>query len=280
MVSTPTFTSRTFSEPSTGKTLRATDIATQQWTESDESTGKEVTVMSSNLQISEEAYDQLKLDSQAQAIKSQQGNTGNAVISRSVAMDVPPPLASEPGGSAAESAQDKIKGEIKREIIDRYGALDQSIADVRSSTNALAATYDSLMAQVNQHHPGLGNSAFGFSVNAEGNIVLLNTQGLKDEEADYLSKVLNGSPTLVKAAIDVANAHIALASNQSWTRGLQLNRQNYAQTIDIGADLFYQREAKALPRGTGEIPTKSVDLNNYWLFQLDNKGVRPTTFTK
>ncbi|MDF2077554.1 hypothetical protein P2Q70_23455 [Pseudomonas mendocina] len=268
MVSIPTFTSQTFSEPATGKVLRATEIEVQQWSEIDEATGEALTVMSSNLQISEEAYDQLKIDRQVQAIQSQQGNSGKAVISRSVAMDVPAPLEREPGTSAPESVQEKIQ----REINDRYGVLDRGMADVRSSTEALGRTYDSLMAQVNQHRPGLGNSDFGFSVNAEGRIVILDPHGLKDEEVDYLDSVLNGSQTLVKEAIDVANAHIALASSQPWTRGLMLNRQNYAQTIDIGADLLYHREAKALPRGTGEIPTKSVDINNYWRFQLDLKG--------
>lgn len=268
MVSIPTFTSRTFSEPATGKILRATETDVQQWAEIDEVTGEELAVMSSNLQISEEAYEQLNLDRQVQAIQSQQGNSGNAVISRSVAIDVPTPLERESGGTAPESVQDRIQ----REINDHYGVLDQGIAEVRSSTETLERTYDSLMAQIDQHRPGLGNASFGFSVNAEGRIVILDPQGLKDEEVDYLDKALNGSEALVREAIDVANAHIALANNQPWTSRMEFSRQNYAQTIDIGADLFYRREAKALPRGTGEIPTKSVDMNNYWRFQLDLKG--------
>lgn len=267
MVSVPTFTSRTFSEPATGKVLRASEMEVQQWAEIGEATGEELSVSSSHLQISEEAYDQLERDRQVQAIEDRRGNSGRAIISRSEAMDVPAPLQSQPGATAAQSVQDRIQ----REIEERYGVLAQGNADVRSSTHALGLAYDSLMAQVNQQRPGLGNSAFGFSVNAEGRLVLFNTQGLKDEEFAYLNDVLNGSQALVEKAVDLANAHITLAASQPWTRNLMLSRQNYAQTIDLGADLLYNRQARALPRGTGEIPAKPVDLNNYWRFQLEQK---------
>ena len=272
MVSIPAFTSRTFSDPATGKTLCATEVEVQRWTEVDEHTQEEVTVESSNLQISEQAYAQLEIDRQAQAIKSRQSHASQAVITQSEAIDVPASVDIEPDRLANESSQDKIK-----RVIDEYfgyGAVDQGIAEVRSSTEALEQTYDNLMAQINQHHPGLGNSDFGFSVNEEGRIVILDAKGLKDEEIDYLDKALNGSSTLINNAIAIANAHIALANAQPWTRGLELNRQNYAQTIDIGADLLYRRQAESLPRGTDKIPTQPVDMSNYWRTQLDLKGTR------
>ncbi|MBL0949586.1 MAG: hypothetical protein IBJ08_02530 [Pseudomonas sp.] len=270
MVSIPTFTSRIFSDPATSKTLRATEIEAQQWTVIDELTKEEITVESSNLQISEQAYAQLEMDRQVQAIKSRQNHTGQAVITRSEAIDVPASVEIGPDRLATESHQDKIK-----RVIDEYfgyGAVDRGIAEVYSSTETLEQTYDNLMAQINQLRPSLGNSSFGFSVNEEGRIVILDPKDLKDEEIDYLEKALNSSQALVNDAIAVANAHIALANAQPWTRGLELNRQNYTQTIDIGADLLYRRQAESLPRGTDKIPTNPVDMSNYWRTQLDLKG--------
>lgn len=278
MISAPRFSSFTVNDPASNNVLRATEIAVETTTEIDEVTNEELTVETSNVRISEEALDTLKLEQQAQAIRSQQTDTDKLVISQSQKIETPNALSEDEQAEFMAWINETPQARAAREIREHLQAVDSATHEVNLSTQALEQTYNSLIERINQHRPDLANKSFGFSVNAEGRIALLDTDDLNAKQVDYLEQALNGSSTLVKQAIDVANAHIALAEVEWHTRGIVLTRENYAKTIDIGADLAYRRAAKALPRSTDEIPTTLIPVQDYWRQQLFDKGQRAPGF--
>lgn len=278
MISAPRFSSFTVNDPTSNKVLRATEIPVETTTEIDEVTNEELTVKTSNVRISEEALDTLRLEQQTQAIRSQQTDTDKLVISQSQKIETPNALSEDEQAEFMAWINETPQARVARGIREHLQVVDSATHEVSRSTQALEQTYNSLIERIDLHRPDLANKSFGFSVNAEGRIVLLDTNDLNAKQVDYLEQALNGSSTLVKQAIDVANAHIALAKAEWHTRGIVLNRDNYAKTIDVGADLAYRRAAKALPRGTGEIPTASLPVQDYWRQQLSDKGQRAPGF--
>lgn len=278
MISAPRFSSFTVNDPASNNVLRATEIAVETTTEIDALTKEELTVETSNVRISEEAFDTLRLEQQAQTIRSQQTDTDKLVISQSQKIEMPNALSEDERAKLQDSLNEDPKIRAAREIKERFQTIDKATSELHLSTDALEQTYNSLIDRINLHRPDLANKPFGFSVSAEGRIVLLDTDDLNAKQVDYLEQALNGSSTLVKQAVDVANAHIALTEAEWATRGIALNRDNYAKTIDIGADLAYLRAAKALPRGTGAIPTAPVPVQDYWRQQLVDKGQRAPGF--
>lgn len=274
MISAPRFSSFTVNDPTSNKVLRATEIPVETTTEIDEVTNEELTVKTSNVRISEEALDTLRLEQQTQAIRSQQTDTDKLVISQSQKIETPNALSEDEQAEFMAWINETPQARVARGIREHLQVVDSATLEVSRSTQALEQTYSSLIERIDLHRPDLANKSFGFSVNTEGRIVLLDTDDLNAKQVDYLEQALNGSSTLVKQAIDVANAHIALAKAEWHTRGIVLNRENYAKTIDVGADLAYRRAAKALPRGTGEIPTAPLPVQDYWRQQLSDKGQR------
>lgn len=272
MVSIPKFTSFSVVDPASNKLLRATDIDVERTVGVDEVTKEEVTIETSNVRISEEAYDKLKFERQAEVIKNQKVNSESLVISQGVKIDNPNILSEEESKTLLDSLNEDPLTRMYREIDERLQVIDRATAELRTTTEKLDQAYDGLMERIGQHRPDIASKSFGFSINAENRIVLLDIDSLSAEQADYLEQVLNGSSALVTAAIDVANAHISLTEAEWWSRGLVFNRDNYAKTIDIGADLSYRRAAKALPRGTDYIPPEPINVQDYWRQQLANNG--------
>ncbi|MBD9416701.1 hypothetical protein IB234_19225 [Pseudomonas sp. PDM16] len=274
MVSIPKFTSFSVVDPASNKLLRATEIDVERTVGVDEVTKEEVTIETSNVRISEEAYDKLKFERQAELIKSQKANSESLVISQGVKIDNPNVLSEEESKALLDSLNEDPLTRMYREIDERLQVIDGATAELRTTTEKLDHAYDGLMERIGQHRPDIASKSFGFSINAESRIVLLDGDSLNAEQADYLEKVLNGSNALVSGAIDIANAHISLTEAEWWSRGLVFNRDNYAKTIDIGADLSYRRAAKTLPRGADYIPPAPVNVQDHWRQQLANNGER------
>ncbi|MGE8362761.1 hypothetical protein [Pseudomonas sp.] len=226
--------------------------------------------------ISQEAFDRYR--DYSESLRAAGTHSRALDISSGVRMHDPDALSEAESNALLESLRLDPLTRTFREIEARFQAIDKATLELRETSEGLAQAYDSLMTSLSQQRPDLADKAFGFSVNAEGRIVLLDTDNLNGEQIDYLDQALNGSSTLVRQAVDVANAHIALTDAEWWNKGIILNRENYARTIDLGADLSYRRASKALPRGTDYIPPTPVNVQDYWRQQLTSKGEKDPVF--
>lgn len=268
MSNMPVFNSYTLADPRSNEVWRVTQpTETHPGHTTELNEEGEVVEVGNRVHISQEAFDRYRDYTES----LQAASANNSLLNVSGGGD-PNALDEDASKALLDSLNEDPLSKVFREIGERFQTMDEATVELRDTTQALEQTYDSLMARINLHRPDLADKPFGFSVNAEGRIVLLDTDSLNAEQIDYLEQALNGSSTLVRQALDVANAHIALTDAEWWNKGIVLNRDNYANTIDLGADLSYRREAKALPRGTDYIPSAPVNVQDYWRQQLTDKG--------
>lgn len=268
MSNMPVFNSYTLADPRSNEVWRVTQrTETHPGHTTELNEEGEVVEVGNRVHISQEAFDRYRDYTES----LQAASANNSLLNVSGGGD-PNALDEDASKALLDSLNEDPLSKVFREIGERFQTMDEATVELRDTTQALEQTYDSLMARINLHRPDLADKPFGFSVNAEGRIVLLDTDSLNAEQIDYLEQALNGSSTLVRQAQDVANAHIALTDAEWWNKGIVLNRDNYANTIDLGADLSYRREAKALPRGTDYIPSAPVNVQDYWRQQLTDKG--------
>lgn len=268
MSNMPVFNSYTLADPRSNEVWRVTQpTETHPGHTTELNEEGEVVEVGNRVHISQEAFDRYRDYTES----LQAASANNSLLNVSGGGD-PNALDEDASKALLDSLNEDPLSKVFREIGERFQTMDEATVELRDTTQALEQTYDSLMARINLHRPDLADKPFGFSVNAEGRIVLLDTDSLNAEHIDYLEQALNGSSTLVRQAQDVANAHIALTDAEWWNKGIVLNRDNYANTIDLGADLSYRREAKALPRGTDYIPSAPVNVQDYWRQQLTDKG--------
>ncbi|QLF93653.1 hypothetical protein HW090_10780 [Pseudomonas sp. ABC1] len=267
----PIFNSYTVADHKSGEVWRITkpteynpDNVTKQ------SDASEQIEAGNHVHISQQAFDKYK--DYAESLQTINTNGSKPVISDGVRIHDPNALSEKESEALLNSLNEDPTIKMYREIAERFQLIDIATIELRTTTEKLEQTYNTLMEQVGRQRPDLKNKSFGFSVSAEGRIVLQRTGSLSTEQIDYLDKAFNGSSTLVKQAINVAEAQIALTKAEGWNKGFIFNRDNYTNTIDLGADLSYRRESKALPRGTGQIPTAPVKIENYWRTQLISNG--------
>lgn len=273
----PVFNSYTLADHGSGevwRVTRPTEANPSQVTELNQE--GELIQVGDPVHISQEAFD--KYQDYSESLQAASANSSKLAVSAGVPIHDPNALSAAESKALLDSLNEDPTTKMYREIAERFQSIDSATSELRVTSQALEQTYDSLMERVQQHRPDLTDKSFGFSVSAEGRIVLQNSDELNAEQVDYLDKVLNGSSALVKQANDVANAHIALTQAEWWNKGLVLDRDNYARTIDLGADLSYRRAAKAIPRGTDYIPTTPVRVENYWRQQLLDKAERAPAF--
>lgn len=273
MTDIPAFNTYTVADPKAGDVWRVTKPteANPSHVTALNEDGEQIEV-GNQVHISQEAFD--KYRDYTESLQVAGANSRTLAISAGVRIHDPNALSEEESKALVDRLNETPRARMQREMDERFQAIDNETIRLHTSTEALEQTYNSVMARIGQQRPDLANKPFGFSVNVQGEIVLQNTQGLNAEQVDYLGQALNGEKALVKQAVDVANAHISLTEAESWNKGITLNRENYAKTIDLGADLSYRREAKALPRGTDYIPSAPVRVENYWRQQLADKGER------
>ncbi|MGE8497918.1 MAG: hypothetical protein ACN6O6_10460 [Pseudomonas sp.] len=273
----PVFSSYTLADHRSGEVWRVTkptEANPSYVTELNED--GELIQVGNHVHISQEAF--AKYQDYTESLQAAGANNSKLAISAGVPIHDPNALGEEESKALLDSLHEDPTTRMYREISERFQTIDKATVELRTASEKLEQTYDSLMARISHHHPNIANKPFGFSVSAEGRIVLQNTDSLNAEQIDYLDKALNGSNALVQQANDVANAHIALTDAEWWNKGIILNRENYANTIDLGADLSYRRASKALTRGTDYIPPTPVNAQDYWRQQLTSKGEKDPVF--
>lgn len=170
----------------------------------------------------------------------------------------------------SEEDQTRLMEAMLASSLDEYlGVLDEVSGNLSSVTKQIDQVYSSFLDQLAEDHPDLKGAFFGFSVNKDGTLSVTQSGDLNREQVNRLEKVLNGSDELVALANDLVDAQIAVFNT---IRGANpektLNRDNYAQTIDMGIDLLTRHLARSAPRdaSASEIHKRNWDSN--WYNQL------------
>lgn len=159
--------------------------------------------------------------------------------------------------------------------------LAMQINTVASGTRMLNAistqieqTYMSLREEIFRQNPDLKDAEFGFSLSAEGEILVSNPQGLSDEQILRLGRALNASRELVEQANTLADAQVALFNVEAASPDIVFNRGTYAQTIDIGAELLSRNTARTAPTDESGTDAHQQHWDNSWRQQVDQYGIR------
>ncbi|UUE09691.1 hypothetical protein NMX13_18950 [Dickeya zeae] len=173
---------------------------------------------------------------------------------------------------------------IQKKDRDEYSKkLDSAAKALAQATSQIYYTYLSFMEKLAIDNPDLKGASFGFSVNKNGTLMVTESEGLTPNQTRRLEKALNSSGELVKQANNLANAQIAdFDIENEGASALIFNRDNYAQTIDIGKAIQTRHLASITSfdfhdQSTIEIYRKSWDYD--WRQQLARNGVPKPTVT-
>ena len=141
----------------------------------------------------------------------------------------------------------------------------------KSAHQSLKLSFEEFQSALAHTDPDLAKKKFGFTIEADGSLKVLNSSSqLSASDMDRLNERLNASSELKSAASSYRDASIALvAADATWggnfTGGYILNKENFANTIDLGA-LFLKK---------GTTPNAET-LNGFFSSQLWSKGERMT----
>lgn len=144
---------------------------------------------------------------------------------------------------------------------------EQVAARHAEANNSLKLTFESFKASLSDSFPELADKKFGFTIEADGNLKVLNTANeLSAADMDKLNTLLNDSDALKAAASGYRDASIELVAADSGSGGshlgkYNLTKDNFASTIDLAA-LF-------VPKGN-TISAEAID--GYFSHQLWRKG--------
>lgn len=143
------------------------------------------------------------------------------------------------------------KFEIHEQIIrPELGRPVRSMAEISNDHAAawrlLGIAYKGVMDDLAKSHPTLANKAFGFSVDTDGSLVLVNGNGLTKEESKYIVSKLNRSDSLIQISNRVAQLTIEMVESSSFNEAkgfpfnwIHLDMENFSQTLDLGRALGY-----------------------------------------
>ncbi|MBC3377122.1 hypothetical protein HU762_24580 [Pseudomonas sp. SWRI92] len=146
---------------------------------------------------------------------------------------------------------------------------------LKGATSTLKSSFEDFQSALSATHPDLAGKKYGFTVDADGSLKVLNTGGkLSSTDIQRLTDLLNDSKDLKAAAIAVRDASIDLVDADSpWSGsylGLySLTKENFANTIDLAPLLK--------DRGSVSIQEYSDGL---FFNQLAYKGERATRETE
>ncbi|MFF7110390.1 hypothetical protein [Pseudomonas sichuanensis] len=187
----------------------------------------------------------------------------------------------DPDALGEEESRQLVSSMSRDSIAIQWDTINQKLASMevahvrrRAADAQIESTYLDVLEKVSTDHPDLRGLSFGFSVNAAREIVLVNADELSKDQADRLLKVLNGSERLVKQANELADAQIEVFDAESFSATIAFNRQNYAKTIDISAQILAKVEARKAPRDGSAVEVHQRNWNNNWRQQLWAKGER------
>jgi len=138
-----------------------------------------------------------------------------------------------------------------------------------TTQNAMKSTWDQIRADLEKSNPALAAKDFGFSLDADGNFVVLERNDKLNEHDMYtLTEALNGSASLKMLASDFARLTMEYVKADHITQGLgkfDLNMSNFHSTIDLEKVLDYEQ-------------TGTARWNATWYNQVWNKGVERTDY--
>ncbi|QDX28665.1 hypothetical protein [Dickeya poaceiphila] len=158
-------------------------------------------------------------------------------------------------------------------LAEKFKKMDEASSALHAISQKIDQTYQSFMDNLVKDNPDLKEASFGFTVSQYGRLLVTKTQGLNQEQVTRLEQALNSSRELVEQANKLANAQIAVFDAEDFDLGVSFNRDNYAQTIDIGAEIMTRNLARVTPHDDSgrEIHQRSWD--NNWRQQLLTNGV-------
>ena len=145
----------------------------------------------------------------------------------------------------------------------------------KSAHQSLKFSFEEFQSAVAHAYPDLADKKFGFTIEADGSLKALDSSGqLSSSDLNRLNNLLNASSSLKTAASSYRDASIDLVAADSvwggsYLGGYNLNKDNFASTIDLGA-LFLKK---------GSVPNAET-LNGFFSSQLWSKGERMTQATE
>ncbi|WP_107760642.1 hypothetical protein [Dickeya sp. Secpp 1600] len=262
MNSIPTFGSYTVADPQSGQSWRVTHSTAEQQVDNSGAVADEVKIERQDVNISAEALS--KYQAYIEARKSGDATSNQVTISEGIALQVPDALSEE------EYAKLMTPTDTWAE---RMKTVDQATLNLRSASAQIEPTYMSFLEQLGKDNPDLKGATFGFSVSKYNRLVVTGAQGLNLEQIQRLEQALNSSRELVDQANKLADAQIALFEAESPNAIISFNRDNYAQTIDIGTELLTRNRARYAPRDGSANDVHQKNWDNNWRQQLARKGV-------
>ncbi|MGM3190996.1 hypothetical protein ACS25B_08715 [Dickeya dadantii subsp. dieffenbachiae] len=262
----PTIGSYTVTDPQSGQSWRVTHSTAEQQADVDNSgaVADEVKIERQDVNISAEALS--KYQAYIEARKSGDATANQVTVSEGVALQVPAALSEEVLANLMNSADTLWVERMKR--------VDQETLNLRSVSSQIESTYMSFLEQLGKDNPDLKGATFGFSVSKYNRLVVTGAQGLNQEQIQRLERALNSSRELVDQANKLADTQIALFEAESPHAVIAFNRDNYAQTIDIGAELLTRNRARYAARDGSANDVHQKNWDNNWRQQLARKGVR------
>lgn len=141
-------------------------------------------------------------------------------------------------------------------------SVDAIEEDIGAATGDLMSAFNAFWQNLSATDPLLAQQKFGFSVDKNGKLIVLDSQGtLSKQQSERLSSALSQSRALVEAANRVARFHIERVESDDVNRygRFQLDMNNYAQTIDLGQVVAYRATGREIGAG-------------FWFVQLSDKG--------
>lgn len=160
------------------------------------------------------------------------------------------------------------------EHLEIYGIEARNVKWVREQTlrlseqlgttqDAMKSAWDQVQVDLEKSNPALAAKDFGFSLDADGNLMVLErSDKLSEHEINVLTAVLNDSHTLKTRANDFARLTMEYINADNVSLGLgrfDLNMNNFQSTIDLERVLDYEQ-------------TGSERWNSTWYNQVWNKG--------
>lgn len=151
----------------------------------------------------------------------------------------------------------------------------QVAARHQDAHQSLKSSFEDFKSSLADTFPELADKKFGFTVNADGSLKAIDSSGqLTAADMSQLNKLLNASDDLKSAASNYRDASIDLVNADSpwggsYLGGYNLTKDNFANTIDLGA-LFTPK---------GSLPTPET-LAGFFSQQLWSKGERATQETE
>lgn len=175
-----------------------------------------------------------------------------------------------PMSEEEQAALIEASATVRDKFITEYlTELDKVWTHLSTVTKQIDQTFSSFLDQLAKDHPDLKDVFFGFSVNKDGTLFVTQADGLNKEQMTRLNQALNDDDDLVSQANELADAQIAAFEvHDGFNTKKTFNRDNYAQTIDMGIDLLTRYLARSAPHDETAVKIHQRNWNTNWYNQL------------